>query len=828
MKRSAVLVVGASLALVWAAALVARAAPPTFMARATQSSAAAAAVDYKRQIQPLIVTHCLECHSKDRRKGGLSLATYDDILEGGRNGPVIRPSNGAGSLIVHRLSGATDDPQMPKDENPLAAAQIALIKTWIDQGARETPASPPAAAPWEAPLALDRPAVPAVVWPSWSSPLDRFVTAHLRPRRAVAPDAVADALFARRVYFDAWGLPPSPAELQSFLADRNPAKRTALVKTLLADNDKYAAHWISLWNDLLRNEDGVTYFSETAGRKSITTWLASALKSNLPYDQFVRTLVNPTGPADPEGFITGVNWRGETSAAVTPWMQASQNTAHIFLCINLKCNACHDSFVSKWKLKDAYALAAYFSPDPTLQLYRCDVAQNRFAEPAFLFPEIGHAPASGTLADRRAAAAATFTDPRNGRLPRTLVNRIWQRLFGRGIVANPDEMDGRPWSPQLLDFLAGDFVDHGYDVKYLIETILTSRAYQMPAVPRTSEPTARDYVFAGPEVRRLTAEQFADAVGAMTGEWNVYPGRPATDGGVYGREWQVASSTLTRALGRPIRDQVNATRVTQASTLQALELVNGEIYTRWLSRGARRMLGELPPEPVSLFNRTVGGRSSTPVRFDVDVSKATTLWLVVQETGSNVPEVIQPAWAQAKFEGLRGVTLLSSLTPRDAAGLRAGTGPIALSSPPPVTSALPAPPDDGVRVRNPSVLVYDIAGKGFDRFSGAVGIENSRSEIGSTLNPQVRFYVFDAAPNMERLNPPAPATPLPPNPVLTTVAGAIDRVFWHALGRAPSVAERRAAETALASPGGGTRPSAQGLADLLWAVTMKPEFQLIY
>ena len=361
MKRSAVLVAGASLALVWAAALVARAATPTFVARAstptfvarasTQSRAPATAVDYRRQIQPIIATHCLECHSKDRRKGGLSLATYDDILEGGRNGPVVRPANGAGSLIVHRLSGTTDDAQMPKDEDPLEPAQIALIKAWIDQGARETPASPPAAAPWEATLFLGRPSVPAIVWPAWSSPLDRFVSAHLRIEgSAVAPNAVPDALFARRVYLDTWGLPPSPAELQSFLADRNPAKRAALVKTLLADNDKYAAHWISLWNDLLRNEDGVTYFSETAGRKTITTWLSTALKSNLPYDEFVRKLVNPATPRI-EGFINGVNWRGETSAAVTPWMQASQNTAQVFLGINLKCNACHDSFVSKWKLK---------------------------------------------------------------------------------------------------------------------------------------------------------------------------------------------------------------------------------------------------------------------------------------------------------------------------------------------------------------------------------------------------------------------------------------------------------------------------------------------
>ena len=802
--------VGACAAGVWTAAVATS-------ARTAPQRATPARVDFQKQIQPIVAKHCIECHSQDRRRGGLSLASYGDMLEGGKNGPVIRPANGAGSPLIHRLTGAAE-PQMPKDEPPLPPAEIALIKLWIDQGARETPAARPAAAPWEAPLALARPAVPAVRWTRWSSPLDRFVAAYFAQRGAKTPEIVSDAQFARRVYLDIWGLLPTPAQLQAFAADPNPAKRAALVDALLADDAKYAEHWISFWNDLLRNEDGVTYFSETAGRKSITDWLLGALTTNLRYDQFVTKLLNPATPTDPEGFLTGVNWRGETSAAVTPWMQASQNTAQVFLGINLKCNACHDSFVSKWKLKDAYALAAYFSPDPRLELYRCDVAQNKFAEPAFLFPELNRAPASSSLADRRAAAAAIFTDPRNGRLPRTLVNRIWQRLLGRGIVGNPDEMDGVPWSPALLDFLASDFVEHGYDIKRLIRTILVSRTYQIPAVPRASEAAARDYTFAGPEVRRLSAEQFADAIGAITGEWSVYPGRPATPGGVYAREWRAASSSLTRALGRPVRDQINSTRASEASTLQALELVNGEIYTRWLSRGARRMLGELPPEPISLYNRAVAGRNAAPAPFDIDISKASTLWLVVHEAGSNVPEVLTPAWAQAELVGPAGVTPLSSLVPRDGAGVRAGSGPIAIG----------ATPGDGVRVKNPSVVVYDIAGKGFTRFRGVVGLENPKSEIGSTLNPQIRFFVFDTAPNMERLMPPAPGAPLPRAPVVTTATDAIDRVFWHLLGRAPSVAERRAAEAALRDPAGSTRPSAQGLADLLWAVTMKPEFQFIY
>ena len=288
--------------------------------------------------------------------------------------------------------------------------------------------------------------------------------------------------------------------------------------------------------------------------------------------------------------------------------------------------------------------------------------------------------------------------------------------------------------------------------------------------------------------------------------------------GVYGREWRVASSSLSRALGRPIRDQVTSTRAVHATTPQALELVNGELLTRSLSRAARRMLGELPAEPLSLYNRTVAGRDATSSAFEVDVSGASKLWLVVQENGSNIPEVIEPAWAHAEFVGSSGVTPLSSLKPVDDGGLRQGSGPIRVTG----------SKGEGVRVKNPSVLVYDVAGRGFTTFRGVIGIENPQSEIGSTLNPQIRFFVFDKAPDMERLLPPAPGTPLPPPPEMHTASEIVDRVFRHALGRPPSDAERQLAENALRDPSGGARPFAPGLSDLLWSVFMKPEFQLIY
>ena len=799
---------------------------------------AAATIDYQQRVHTILAAKCLSCHSAERRSGGLSLASYADALEGGRSGAAIRPGNAAESLLVRRLIGDVA-PSMPLKMPALSAGEIATIRTWIDEGARETIAAPAARAKWEAPLALERPAVPDVVWRDWTTAVDRFVAAYLTEHGGLRPELIGDAAFARRAYLDIWGLLPPPEDLQAFLAERNPNKRPALVQRLLADNDKYAEHWISFWNDLLRNDEGVNYYSETSSRKSISPWLLPALTTNAPYNRFVEQLLNPTAPDDPDGFLIGVNWRGVVNASQTPAMQAAQNSAQIFIGLNLKCNSCHDSFISKWTLKDAYGLASFFGEDERLRLYRCDVAQDDYATPAFLFPELNRVPSSASLADRRRTAAAIFTDARNGRMPRTLVNRMWHRLLGRGFVENPDEMDGVPWSPELLDWLASDFVDGGYDLKRLMATIVTSKAYQMRAVPRVGV-QRRGYVFRGPEVRRLTAEQFGDAIGAMTGDWNVYqppapnPPRgaagppPGPPPGRYTREWQTPASALARALGRPIRDQVFSTRNTAATTLQALELVNGERLANWLLRGARSMLGELPPPPTAAFVAPINARGRAaeqtppqiaPAPFDVDVSGATRLYFIVQDANSTAVDKAQAVWGRAELVGATGaVTPLADLTPLDESVLRVASGPVLLDG-----TTVPS----AVRVKTPSRLVYDLSGRGFTRLRGVAGLENvSALAQGETILG--RFLIFGTEPDMDRLVPPTPGTPLPPGPRLTSATQVVDRVYWYALGRGPSADERAIALEALRDSTRPGRLSAEGLADLLWAVMMKPEFQLIF
>ena len=177
------------------------------------------------------------------------------------------------------------------------------------------------------------------------NPVDQFIDAYFAERAVAWPEVVDDRTFLRRVYADTIGLSPTPEQQQTFLDDIRPPKRRILTEELLANNQAYAEHWMTFWNDALRNDfEGTGYID--GGRKQITDWLFRALHDNLPYDQFARQLLHPT-PAS-EGFINGIIWRGVVAAAQMRPVQASQNVSQVFLGVNLKCASCHDSFIDDW------------------------------------------------------------------------------------------------------------------------------------------------------------------------------------------------------------------------------------------------------------------------------------------------------------------------------------------------------------------------------------------------------------------------------------------------------------------------------------------------
>jgi hypothetical protein len=556
-------------------------------------------IDFAHDVIPLLKARCAGCHTNGKYKGSFSLDSREDILKS----KAAIPRKSADSEIFRRITSKEPKQRMPPKGDPLSAAEIDLVKDWIDQGLSWEPGFSFKAATYVAPLKPRRPEMPAAR-AGREHPIDRFLDAYYVAHKLEPPPDADDTTFLRRLYLDVIGLLPTPEEADAFRNDGSTDKRTNAVRRLLADDRAYVEHWLTFWNDLLRNDYAGTGYID-GGRKQITGWLYRSLLENKPYDQFVRELISPSPEA--EGFIKGIKWRGNVNASQVQELQFAQNVSQVFFGINMKCASCHDSFIDRWKLDDAYGLASVIADRP-LPVHRCDKPTGATATPRFVFPELGSIDAKQSKQERLEKLAELITHPANGRFTRTIANRIWQRLMGRGLVHPVDIMANKPWSEDLLDYLAVYLADQNYDLKKLMEHILTSHAYQARTAVQEREAPPDEYVFRGPELKRLTAEQFMDFVWTLTDTGPVQPAASVKPPAFADstpparrkvRACLVTADALMRSLGRPNREQVVTTRPDQLTTLQALDLSNGQILADTLSRGASNLLkshGKAPPD----------------------------------------------------------------------------------------------------------------------------------------------------------------------------------------------------------------------------------------
>ena len=457
------------------------------------------------EVRAIFAHNCYQCHSENKQKGELVLENKEGVFKGGESGEVIVAGNPFESELYRRITlSPNDDEVMPKKGKVLKDNEIALIKLWIQNGAHWSDQALKVFP--EAPLALEKPQLPTIE--GETHPLDKFIVSYFEKNGIDRSTVIDDKTFIRRAYMDIIGLLPKPEAMVRFTNDSNPDKRSKLIDSLLDDTHNYTQNWLSFWNDLLRNDYSGTGFI-TGGRKQISEWLYTSLESNKAYDIMVKELVNPTEVS--EGFIKGIQWRGVVNASQRTEMQAAQNIGQSLLGVNLKCASCHNSFVSNLTLAEAYGFASIFA-DSVLELNRCDKPLGKMAQVNFLYPELGDV-AAESIKERLLKLSEVMVKPENGRLYRTITNRFWQRLMGRGIVEPVDEMDNTPWDADLLDWLASDFMESGYDLKHLIKRIMTSKTYQLPTVHyEKMEDIKSDYVFRGPVLRRMSAEQFSDAV----------------------------------------------------------------------------------------------------------------------------------------------------------------------------------------------------------------------------------------------------------------------------------------------------------------------------
>ena len=360
-----------------AAAAVLGAGLTLFSLSAGPAPQTANSVDFERDIQPILKASCYGCHSKAQASGQLRLDSKSAAMKGGISGPVIQPGRASESRLVHRLLGLGGEKKMPLGGKPLSEEQIALIRKWIDAGA-----------PWPARAAGEddgpakhwayvkpvRPKVPEVRNKAWvRNPIDNFVLARLEKEGlSPSPEASRETLI-RRLSLDLTGLPPSVAEVDQFLADKDPNAYEKLVDRLLA-SPHYGERWARPWLDLARYADTNGY--EKDRRRSIwkyRDWVIQAFNKDMPFDQFTieqiagDMLPNPTtDQLIATGFHrnTMFNEEGGVDKEEAHWenlVDRVNTTGTIWLGTTLGCAQCHNHKFDPFSIKDYYRLMAIFN-----------------------------------------------------------------------------------------------------------------------------------------------------------------------------------------------------------------------------------------------------------------------------------------------------------------------------------------------------------------------------------------------------------------------------------------------------------------------------------
>ncbi|MBX3412505.1 MAG: DUF1553 domain-containing protein [Pirellulales bacterium] len=417
----------------------------------------------------------------------------------------------------------------------------------------------------------------------WSSPssaneIDRLVFDKLQQMQIAPSELCTDEEFVRRVHLDVLGRLPTIAESSEFLADASPTKRDELIERLF-DAPEYAEFWALKWGDLLRlNNKKVT----AAGVPKFHRWLVAAVRDNMPYDQFVRALLTSTGSTfdnPPANYFR--------SAADTN--DCTETTAQLFLGIRIQCAKCHNHPFERWTQDNYYGIGAFFNRvqrKPGTQAEeqvvfvarKGEVTQPRTGKQMAPWLPLRGAAEVPAEEDRRASLMAWLVEPDNPFFPQAEVNRIWGHLLGRGIVEPVDDFraSNPPSNKPLLEWLAKDFVEHGFDREHVLKTILKSHTYQLSSRKNDFNKDDAKY-FSHAKTRLLSAEQLLDAICQVTGVQEKYAGLPSGTRAASLPTPDVANDFL-KVFGQPAREMAcQCERSNESNLSQALQMINGPL-----------------------------------------------------------------------------------------------------------------------------------------------------------------------------------------------------------------------------------------------------------
>lgn len=334
------------------------------------------AVDFQKEIQPILTRNCQGCHQGGAAPADLRLDSAAALLQGSISGKVIVPGKSAESLLVQRIIDRSGV-RMPLNGRPLPDADVALIRAWIDQGAKVPDSLRTAgfARPkhW-AYVKPVRPALPAVKDTGWTrNAIDRFVLARLEKEGLQPSKEASKETLIRRVSLDLIGLPPTPAEVDAFVNDARPDAYERLVDRLLA-SQRYGERWATPWLDLARygDSDGMRDDRQRVAWP-YRDWVIRALNANMPFDQFtIEQLAGdllPNATVDQKiatGFVRSstLQTEGGSDPEENNWnaqLDRTSTVGTVFLGSSIGCAECHNHKYDPFTQKQFYQLVAFFN-----------------------------------------------------------------------------------------------------------------------------------------------------------------------------------------------------------------------------------------------------------------------------------------------------------------------------------------------------------------------------------------------------------------------------------------------------------------------------------
>lgn len=422
-----------------------------------------------------------------------------------------------------------------------------------------------------------------------SADVDKLIADHWKKANLTPSNQSDDAEFLRRIYLDIVGFPPAANEIVDFLKDTSKDKRQKVIDMLLA-NQYYAKNWADIWQTWLIGRDIQRRFMQ-AFRSPLHKWLEDALSKNITYDVLAQKLITAEGVSDENGGIVFLSrWSEEIP-------NMAGKTTSLFMGIRLQCAQCHDHPTEKWKMEQFWGIAGFFSRVRRQEIRDADNKvkavelfdgrrgeamlpnSTKVIEPKFL---VGETPKMTSKDKRREVFAKLLISKDNPYFARAIVNRMWAHFFGRGFVNPIDDMTEKntPSHPEVLDQLAKDFVDNGYDLKRLIRIITNSKAYQLSSKPSNNNVKDKDK-FSRALLRPLAPEQlFYSLVKALSVEDIMKKNKDSKKGEDLEEFIQKALQRFTIIFED---DEMNEKLDFEGTVTQALFLMNGRFTNEFLN-----------------------------------------------------------------------------------------------------------------------------------------------------------------------------------------------------------------------------------------------------